>query len=69
MSWGDTQDVVQAAADKLRQEVAAGRLHTRSTGSLPLDIDRARIELTEEQRASRTSRPTSRRWRGLTVQA
>jgi hypothetical protein len=28
----------------LGQEIAAGRLHTRSTGSLPLDIDRARIE-------------------------
>ena len=59
-------DIAQAAGEKLRQEVAADRLHTRSTGSLPLDIDRARTELTEEQRAGRISRPTSRRWRGLT---
>jgi hypothetical protein len=63
--WGDRPDVTEAAAEKLRQEVARDRLHTRVTGSLPLDVDRAKIELTEEERVRRWSRPKSRRWRGL----
>ena len=64
-AWGDQPDVVDAAVDKLRQEIRLDRLHTRATGSLPLDQERAQTELTEEQRARRSSRPNSRRWRGL----
>ena len=62
--WGEP-DVTEAASRQLREEVARDRLHTRATGSLPLDLERAKIELTEEQRARRSSRPKSRRWRGL----
>ena len=62
-AWGDRPDVTEA--EKLRAEVALDRLHTRATGSLPLDVERAKAELTEEERARRSSRPKSRRWRGL----
>ena len=33
VGWGD--DVAAQAADKLRDEIAADRLHTRGVGSLP----------------------------------
>jgi len=64
-AWGDQPDVVEAAVQKLRADVARERLHTRGTGSFLLDQERAKVELTEEERARRSSRPKSRRWRGL----
>ncbi len=64
-AWGDQPDLAEAAAQKLRQDVALERLHTRGTGSFLLDQERAKVELTEEERARRSSRPKSRRWRGL----
>jgi uncharacterized membrane protein YqiK len=62
----DEPDLIDAGGAKLRQEIARDRLHTRGTGSLPLDPERARTELEEEQRARRSSRPRGRRWKGLT---
>jgi hypothetical protein len=58
-------DITAAYGKKLRDEVAAERLYSRGVGHLPLDPERARVELTEEQRAQRNSRPRTRRWRGL----
>jgi hypothetical protein len=58
-------DIAAAAYAKLRDEVAADRLHTRGTAHLPLDLGRAQFELTEEERARRNSRPRTPRWRGL----
>ena len=58
-------DPLEATSEKLRQEVAAGRLHLAGVGHLPLDPDTARRELSEEQRALRSTRPRNRRWREL----
>ena len=57
--------IEEVTNDKMRREVSRNRLHLRGTGSLPVDPERARSELTEEQRARRSSRPKSRRFRGL----
>jgi hypothetical protein len=59
------QVVERAAQEKLTEEIAAEKLHTRVTGALPIDRERARAELTEEQRALRSSRPKTRRWKTL----
>jgi hypothetical protein len=48
-----------------RRERGGSCCKATAKGSLPLDPERARIELTEEERARRSSRPKSRRWRGL----
>ncbi len=61
---GETPQI-EAAAEKMRADVAAERLHTRAAGSLPLNRERAQLELSEEQRAHRSSRPRKRRWREL----
>lgn len=58
-------DVVDTAAAKLREDVAAERLHVRGIGALPVNREAASFELTAERRASSGSRPTSRRWRAL----
>ena len=63
--WDNQPDVLQEAGQKLQREIAADPLHTRGVGHLPVDPERARLELTEEQRVRRSSRPKSRRWRGL----
>lgn len=52
-TWGDQPDATEAAAWKLREDVARERL------------ERAEFEFTEEERARRATRPKSRRWRGL----
>ncbi len=57
--------IEEAGGAKLRQDAAAGRLHLRGVGQLPLDRESARFELTEEQRANRGTRPRTRRWRDL----
>jgi len=48
----------------MREEVVAGRLHTRGVGHLPVDPAAAAFELTEQTRTLRSSRP-NRRWRSL----
>ena len=58
-------DVVDTAAAKLREDVAAERLHVRGIGALPVNREAASFELTAERRALSGSRPTSRRWRAL----
>jgi hypothetical protein len=57
--------VAEAEAKRLRKEIAVERLHAGVVGRLPLDRDLAAVELTEEERARRNSRPRTRRWRGL----
>lgn len=67
-SWvrGEQPDLGEDAAAKLRDEVARDQLHLRVVGSLPLDRATAQRELTDEQRAMRGSRPTTRRWKAVT---
>ena len=50
---------------RLRKDVARDRLRARVVGHLPTDQDSARRELTEGERAMRSSRPKNRRWRAL----
>jgi hypothetical protein len=60
--------VVEASSGaqaKLDHAAALERLHTRATGPLPLDRDRAAAEQNEETRVLRASRPKGRRWRAL----
>jgi hypothetical protein len=62
---GVKPDPAEAELGKLRQEIAADKLHQRGTGHLPADREQARIEMSEEQRVQRASRPRTRRWKGL----
>jgi hypothetical protein len=64
-AWEKAESLEQAGQEKLRADAAKTRLHLRGVGHLPLDHDQARVELTEEQRAHRASRPRNRRWRAL----
>src|SRR4051812_11838058 len=62
---GEAPTIEEAGAERLRTEAMAERLKVRGAGHLPLDQGAARLELSEEQRARRASRPKTRRWRGL----
>ncbi len=62
---GDRPGAEENAVAKMKTDIAATRLNSRGTGSLPLDRERARFELTGEQRVLRASRPRTRRWRAL----
>ena len=62
---GEPPNIAERANEKMRRENAAERLHIRGVGHLPLDHAAAAFELTEEQRALRSSRPNNRRWRAL----
>jgi excisionase family DNA binding protein len=55
----------QGTQERLQRDAALEKLHTRATGALPLDRDRAASELTDEQRVLRAARPRTRRWRAL----
>ncbi|MBA2641520.1 MAG: hypothetical protein H0U82_01170 [Actinobacteria bacterium] len=57
--------VEETGQERMQAEVAADRLHIRGVGHLPLDPAAARFELTEEERALRSSRPRNRRWKAL----
>jgi hypothetical protein len=57
--------VVKVASERLQTDVARSRLHWRGAAELPLDPERAAFELTEEQRALRSTRPRKRRWKQL----
>jgi len=61
---GEPPNIAEAANAKMHREIAAQRLHTRGTGRLPLDPAAAALEVTEERRALRSTRP-NRRWRAL----
>jgi hypothetical protein len=61
----DIVDDIETAGEQMRAEVARGRLHARGVGHLPLNRESARRELTEGQRALRSSRPRTRRWKAL----
>jgi hypothetical protein len=51
---------------KMQDELRRERLSVRGElGSLPVDRDRARREITDEERVLRNSRPRNRRWRAL----
>ncbi len=62
---GEPPNLAERANEKMRSENAAERLHIRGVGHLPLDHAAAAFELTEEQRALRSSRPNNRRWKAL----
>jgi len=62
---GEPPNIAEKANEKMRRENAAERLHIRGVGHLPLDHAAAASELTEEQRALRSSRPNNRRWKAL----
>ena len=62
---GEPPNIAERANEKMRRENAAERLHIRGVGHLPLDRAAAAFELTEEQRALRSSRPNNRRWKAL----
>ena len=62
---GEPPNIAERANEKMRSENAAERLHIRGVGHLPLDHAAAAFELTEEQRALRSSRPNNRRWKAL----
>ncbi|CAN5746073.1 hypothetical protein BH18ACT13_BH18ACT13_03020 [soil metagenome] len=62
---GEPPNIAEKANAKMRRENAAERLHIRGVGHLPLDPAAAAFELTEEQRALRSSRPNNRRWKAL----
>lgn len=63
---GDQPSLEAAAQANLAGNLAATKLHLGGTGRLPVDQDAARFELTEEQRHSRGTRPSSSRWKALT---
>ena len=62
---GEPPNIAEKANEKMRSENAAERLHIRGIGHLPLDRAAAAFELTEEQRALRSSQPNNRRWKAL----
>jgi hypothetical protein len=51
--------------EQVRQDAARDRLHLGAVGHLPLNPADAHRELTDEQRALRSTRPRNRRWRAL----
>jgi len=57
--------LAEKAGERLREEAARARVQIGATGTLPVDQEAARQEITEEERARRDSRPNSRRWRAL----
>ena len=58
-------DPLDGPGARLYEEAAVARLQVRATRQLPVDQQAAAWESTEEERARRGSRPTSRRWRAL----
>jgi DNA repair exonuclease SbcCD ATPase subunit len=61
----ESPEPVEVYLSKLREDVSKSRLRWRGVERLPLDHQQAAVELTEEQRALRGSRPRNRRWRQL----
>ena len=53
------------SAAEVYEVVARERGRVRGLAGVPLDRDQARVELTEEERARRASRPRTRRWKQL----
>ncbi len=51
-SWArdEAPDPVETASERLREDVARDKLYAGATATLPLNHERARIELTEERR-------------------
>ncbi len=64
MNRNETLQAKQAEQEAMQSDVARTRLHWRGAAHLPLDQQDARRELTEEQRALRSTRPR-RRWKQL----
>ena len=58
-------DVIRGAAEKIANDARSERLHVRGLEGLHIDPRVAAVELTDEERALRASRPTGRKWRAL----
>jgi hypothetical protein len=61
----EAAESLKAEGPQVREEAARERLHVRGLIGTHVDPDRARVELTEEERVRRASRPKTRRWREL----
>jgi hypothetical protein len=66
-NWAKGEDpkLLDILGEKMSTDVRQTRLNLRGVGHLPLDRDRARVELSEKERARRASRPKTRRFRQL----
>ena len=65
-AWGNSEGTpVDVAAANSAALVAKSRLHARGVGALPTDPQLAAVEMTDETRALRASRPAGRKWKAL----
>ncbi len=58
-------DIIAKASQKMTTDIARERQHIRGIGHLPVDQKQAGWELSQEERARRSSHPRTRRWRAL----